>query len=474
MFQTHTLPATIPTLREWNSGQDTFVLTPSSRLIVTTEEFLSAAQTAQQDLHRLIARALPIVTGGEPEDGDIVLAPAGADPTLGSEGYSLDIARHVEIKAHTASGVFYGLQTIQQLLQQDPAHGQLPAGTARDYPAFVHRALMLDLARKYWSVDYLKALMRTMARFKLNMLHLHFNDWNAFRLQSEQYPGLAAKLSYSKADLAELQAAADQYHIMLIPEIDLPAHATAITRYDPTLALTCDCMSRSRWPGGELGGWTINYADPTARQWMKNLLHEFVPLFSSPQFHIGCDEVPDGDLPATCPELVTYARAQGYPYPGDVLVEWINEANELVRSYGKLSQLWAWWERTPHSLEPDRDIIVNSWVEKQEPDQFLEAGYQVVCTREDTHYITPTLGLQPDNKYLYDLWKPNPHPNVLGYKLCVWADNMENCSDAFFTPLLKHPLAILSERLWAGDTPSRPLSAFLDLLNTGFKESLDW
>jgi hexosaminidase len=261
---------------------------------------------------------------------------------------------------------------------------------------------------------------------------------------------------------------------MLIPEIDLPAHATAITQYDPSLALTCDVMSRSRWPGGELGGWTINYADPAARQWMRNLLHEFVPLFSGPQFHIGCDEVPDGDLPAACPELVAYAREQGYPYPGDVLVEWINEANELVKSYGKRSQLWAWWERCPHSLEPDRDIIVNSWVEKQEPDQFLEAGYQVVCTREDTHYITPTLGLQPDDNYLYDLWNPNPHPNVLGYKICVWADNMETRPDSFFTPLLRHPLAILAERIWAGGTPARSLPTFQELLETGLKEALEW
>ncbi len=471
MLQIHTLPATIPALREWNGGPHHCVLTSSSRLIVQTDDLLPVAQTVQPDLARAAAQALPVVIGAAPDDGDILLTLTGADPVLGRQGYRLEIDGHVTIAAPTASGVFYGLQTVLQMVQHSP---ELPGGTARDYPAFVQRALMLDLARRYWAVDYLKSLMCTMARFKLNVLHLHFNDWNAFRLQSDQYPGLAAELSYSKADLADLQATADRYQIMLVPEIDLPAHATAITQYDPTLALTCDVMSRSRWPGGELGGWTINYADPAARQWMKNLLHEFVPLFSGPQFHIGCDEVPDGDLPAACPELVAYARAQGYPYPGDVLVEWINEANALVRSYGKQSQLWAWWERSPHHLEPDPDIIVNSWVEGQEPDQFLEAGYQVVCTREDTHYVTPTLGLQPDDNYLYERWTPNPHPNVLGYKVCVWADNMENHPDAFFNPLLRHPLAILAERTWTGGTPARSLAAFLDLLETRFKESLAW
>ncbi len=461
----HTIPATIPALREWRCGEQDCVLTPDSRLIVAAAELMPVAQTVQQDLQPLLTYALPVVHGDKPQTGDILLTLNGADPALGRQGYQLDIARHVTLTGQTATGVFYGLQTIRQLLQQNPTHYHLPGGTARDWPVFGHRSLMVDLARKYWAVDYLKNLMRIMAELKLNMLHLHFNDWNAFRLQSERYPGLAAEQSYSKQDLVELQQTADAYQITLIPEIDLPAHATAITQYNPALALECECMSYSRWPGGDLGGWTINYADPAARQWMKDLLHEFIPLFSGPYFHIGSDEVPDGDLPSACPELVAYAQSQGYPYPGDVLVEWLNEANKLVKSYGKQTQLWTWWERSPHRLQPDRDIIVVPWVEKQEPDYFLEAGYQVVCTREDTHYISPMHDRLPDDNYLYNKWRLNPHPNVLGYKLCLWTNKMEDYPDTHFDSLLRNPLAILAERTWASNTPVRPLDTFLELLD---------
>jgi N-acetyl-beta-hexosaminidase len=467
---THTIPATIPALREWVGGQDNCVLTPSSRLIVGTGDLMPVAQTVQKDLQRLVAHALPVVSGGEPEDGDIFLTLIGADTTLGSQGYSLDITSHVKIRANTASGVFYGLQTVGQLLQQDPAHCYLPGGMGQDYPAFAQRGLMLDVGRKYWSVDYLKALMRTMAWLKLNVLHLHFNDWSAFRLRSERYPGLAAELSYSQTDLAELQATANQYHITLVPEIDLPAHATVITRYNPALAFACDCMSRSRWPGGESGGWTINYADPAARQWMKDLLHEFIPLLDSPYFHIGCDEVPERDKLAECPELAAYARTQGYPHPGDVLVEWINQVNELVKSYGKQTQIWNWWERSPHSIEPARDIIINVWANRGTAERLLQAGYQVINSPEDTHYVTPGLALSPEREYLYQTWDLDIHPNMLGYKICVWADKVEDKPEAFFEDHLRQPRAILAERTWTGDAPIKPLPAFLDLLDTLLKD----
>jgi hexosaminidase len=285
-------------------------------------------------------------------------------------------------------------------------------------------------------------------------------------LHSDLHPGLAAKQAYCRADLAQLQAWADQYHITLVPEIDLPSHATAITRYDPTLAFPCKAMSYGRWKGGERGGWTVNFADPYACQWMKDLLSEFIPLFTGPYFHIGTDEVPDGDAPTQCPELVQYAQKCGYPHAGDVFVEWINEMNEFVRSFGKQMQLWSWWERSPHSIWPDKNIIVNAWVTAGDSHIFLDAGYPVIHTAEDTLYLTPTLDLFPNESYLYNEWILSDHPNSLGYKICVWADQAEGQSDSFFEAHLRRPRAILAERTWHGGTPSRSLGAFLDLVDT--------
>jgi hexosaminidase len=467
MITINDVPPTIPGLREWIGEKERYVLADTSRLVVDVTyaaDLLGTARTFQEDLQRITSLALPLVQAPEPRNGDVFLTLDNADADIGNQGYILDIADYVIIRASTATAVFYGTQSVLQILHQDPTHRHLPRGMARDYPQFPQRAIMLDAGRRHWQVDYLRETIRRMAWLKLNVLHLHFNDWHAFRLASDRYPGLAPEKAYGKDDVANLQAWANQYHVTLVPEIDLPAHATAIIRYEPSLAFACESMSKSRWPGGELGSWTIDYTDPRARQWMKELLNEFIPLFDGPYVHIGADEVPEREKLDECRQLTAYAKSKGYAYPGDVLVKWINEMNELVKSHGKQMQIWNWWERSPHSINPDSDIVVNVWVGAGESGQFLDAGYQVINSPEDTHYVSPGLDLLPQPEYLYERWNPSPHPNMLGYKICVWADNVENEPDEFFETRLCQPRAILAERTWCDGVPTRPLNEFLGLL----------
>lgn len=463
------IPSTLPSLREWTGRTGQYALPDAARLVVDetyAAELLPTAQIFQEDLQRVTSLHPDITIAPDPDQADIFMSLAHADDALGDQGYLLDIADRVTVRANTATGVFYGAQTILQILRQAPDRRSLPKGRARDYPQFSHRSLMLDVGRKYWEMDYIHNLMKNMARLKLNELHLHLTDAFAFRLESEQHPKLTADKAYSKADIAQLQAWADQYHIILTPEIDLPAHSVVINRYNPRLAFTCDSMAYGRWAEAQEGNWTINYADPYARQWIKDLLSEYIPLFAGPFFHIGTDEVPDDDAPEKCPELVQYAQQKGYPHAGDVLVEWINEMNEFVHSFGKQMQIWSWWERSPHSIWPDRNIIVNAWVAAGDSQVFLDAGYPVIHTAEDTLYLTPTLALFPNESYLYNEWTLSDHPNSLGYKICVWADGAGGQSDSFFEAHLRRPRAILAERTWHGGAPSQSLGAFLDLADT--------
>ena len=462
-------PLVIPGLREWTGQVGRYAITPETRLLVHQKyapDLNACAETLQQEAQHTMGFLLPIERAAESEPGSIFLSLDLEDAQTGDQGYSLEIADRVTLRANAATGVFYGGQTILQLLRQAPDRCSLPQGQARDWPRYTYRGLMLDLGRKYWEMDYLHDLMRTMARLKLNELHLHLTDAFAFRLESEQHPKLTADKAYSKADIAQLQAWADQYHIILTPEIDLPAHSVVINQYNPRLAFTCPSMAYGRWAEAKSGNWTINYADPYARQWIRELLSEFIPLFTGPHFHIGTDELPDGDAPSECQELLQYAKSKAYPHAGDVLVEWINEMNEFVRSFGKQMQLWSWWERSPHSIWPDRNIIVNAWVAAGDSHIFLDAGYPVIHTAEDTLYLTPTLDLFPNESYLYNEWILSDHPNSLGYKICVWADEAEGQSDDFFEAHLRRPRAILAERTWHGGTPSQSLGAFLDLVDT--------
>lgn len=452
----------IPGLQEYIARQGTLELSPNCRLVVPLKDETSLIETLQimqAEFSEATGNSFEIRVGNEFQPGDIVCA---ITPEIieHPQGYILDIDDCVMIKAKTPTGVFYGLQTLRQLLFENPT--RLPECKITDFPHYEQRGIMLDAGRKFWSMSYLHNLMQSMARVKLNTLHLHLTDWTAFRLQSDQNPGLAAEDSYSKADIVQLQVWADQYHITLVPEIDLPGHATAITRYKPSLGFTCDGMSYGRWPGGEHGGWTINFMDPKARQWMKDLISEFIPLFTGPFFHLGTDEIPDGDELSRCPEIVQYARERGYPEAGDVFVEWINEMNTLIRSFGKEMQIWSWWDRLPHSINPDKNIVINSWVEDGASTEFLEAGYPIVHSSETALYLTPGLDLFPNQEYLYHDWTLSEHPKSLGYKICVWADNKTGHSDEFFENLLQEPRTILAARTWNVTPPTRSLADFLD------------
>lgn len=132
-----------------------------------------------------------------------------------------------------------------------------------------------------------------------------------------------SRLVVDTAHAADLLNTANTFQT-LVPEIDLPAHATTITSYDPTLAFDCESMSYARWPGGDLGGWTIDYADPKARQWMKDLMNEFTLLFDGPYFHIGTDKVPEREKLDACRQLIFRSPVAPAPrdFGGENLVWW--------------------------------------------------------------------------------------------------------------------------------------------------------
>ena len=114
------------------------------------------------------------------------------------------------------------MQSLLQLFAQDR---NLQRGSIRDFPRFGERGFMIDAGRQYFEIAYIESLIRKLAWMKMNFIHLHFTEWQAFRLKSDLFPGLAPEQSYSKEDIRRIQEYAATYHIMVVPEIDLPAHA---------------------------------------------------------------------------------------------------------------------------------------------------------------------------------------------------------------------------------------------------------
>jgi Glycosyl hydrolase family 20, catalytic domain/Glycosyl hydrolase family 20, domain 2/NPCBM-associated, NEW3 domain of alpha-galactosidase len=440
-------PDVVPSVREWSGGSGSFQLGPGSRIVVDSGALVDEANLLRDDLAATAGYELQVVTGKGAKDGDLLLSDRGAPAELGREGYVLVIGGRVELRGGTDAGVFYGAQTVLQMLRSRQGHRTLPRGEVRDWPRFRERGYMLDAGRKFWSPDYVVQTIREMAYLKLNTLQLHLSDNNAFRLVSDRFPYLAAPESYTKADIRRFEAAARSYHVTIIPEIEMPGHAGAILKVRPDLGLDCQNF-----------GTTLDVTRPEVRDFTRALIDEFAPLFSGHEFHIATDEYPRGIQQQDCAPLVRYAQERGFGSTADVFVDFINEMNTVVRSHGKQMVIWNWWDvdQDP-TIAPDKTIKVEAWTtaatgpgQEHSAQHYLDLGYEVAASPSDTLYVTPGSRLLPNPKFLYEEWEPLEHPRLDGYQISVWADDAITQPDSSFDTHLRRPREAMADRVWGG------------------------
>jgi len=467
-------PNVLPKVQEWNAEKGYYKLSNTSRIVCSKAnyELLKADLIQFQSDMQLLSGKKLYIAHDQPRKNDLFFSLEPNDKKTGSEGYTMDIDAFITTKASTVHGVFYGMQTLLQLTKQNE---RIKKGSITDYPLVAERGFMIDCGRKYFEIDYIENLIRQLAWMKINFIHLHFTEWNGFRLKSELFPGLASEKAYSKQDIRRIQDYAAKYHVTVVPEIDVPAHSTAITDYNPYLGFKCHSMRYAeKWQGDEANkqgkAWALDVTRPEVKSWLRALLDEWIPLFDGPYFHIGGDEWQYDREKLQCPEFVEATAAKGYKYPGDLYVEWINEMNEQVKSYGKTTQIWNWWNFSPNeeqqnktSIHPDKDIIVNVWNHPRQK-EILDAGYKTILTSEEgpeALYVTPFDGTgdkKPgdygvfQSKRIYEEWIPNTHPNVNGFKVCLWTNKAEDKADEWFNQFYELPLAVFAEKTWSKNT----------------------
>jgi len=209
----------------------------------------------------------------------------------GRSGYQLSVdPDRITISAPSRAGVFYGIQTLRQLLRDGSF---VPAQEIRDSAAFQWRGYMVDVARNYQSPALLKQQIDQMAAYKLNVFHMHLTEDIAWRLQIKQYPQLTSPenmlrnkgMYYTEAELKDLIAYCKERHIRFLPEIDMPGHSDAFKR-----AMGVDMQSDS--------GMVI----------LKNILKEFCETYDVDYIHIGADEVKIKNL-KFIPEMTAFLRS---------------------------------------------------------------------------------------------------------------------------------------------------------------------
>ena len=231
------------------------------------------------------------------------------------EGYRIDIsARRAQLSAGDDAGLFYGLQTLLQLADE---RGNLPCVSIEDHPRYRYRGLHLDVCRHFFPVRFIKHYLDWMASCKLNTFHWHLTDDQGWRIEIKRYPRLTEIGGYrtrtqiggfhedpityeqgryggyyTQDEIREVVAYAAKRHIAVIPEIEMPCHATAALAAYPELA--CGHGPKSFETSGRWGVLDDVFCPGKEQtfEFLEGMLDEVLELFPSKLIHIGGDECP--------------------------------------------------------------------------------------------------------------------------------------------------------------------------------------
>lgn len=428
----------------------TFALTAATDVYVEpgTVELMSIGQHLADKLAPATGHRIKVLetTGPPPANGHIYLTTAGGDPALREEGYELTVAQDlVTLVAHQPTGLFRGLQTIRQLLPPSienstvqPGPWEMATGTIRDYPRFVWRGTMLDVARHFFRVDDVKRCIDLMAYYKLNRFHMHLSDDQGWRLAINSWPNLATYGGstqvgggsggyYTQAEYAEIVAYAQSRYITVVPEIDMPGHTNAaLASY---AELNCDGKAPPLHTGTEVGFSSLCIGKEITFAFVEDVIREIAALTPGPYLHVGGDETHS-------------TSAVDY-------VQFIDRVQAIVQAHGK--QMVGWEEIAQSDLLPTS--VAQHWHSDQAR-KAAQQGAKVIMSPASRTYLdmkydpsTP-LGLNwagtIDVKEAYT-WDPATQvtgvseSDVLGVEAPLWSETLQTIEDVEFMAFPRLP-----------------------------------
>jgi hexosaminidase len=289
-------------------------------------------------LRRSTGFALPVsdAPSTTPTDG-ISLLLTGAGTAVGDQGYLLNAsAATVVIRANKVAGLFGGVQTLRQLLpaKVESATAQagpwtVPGANITDYPRFVHRGAMLDVARHFHPVAAVKRYLDQLALYKVNYFHWHLSDDQGWRIVIDSWPRLTtvggstqvgggAGGFYTKAQYQDVVAYAATRGITVIPEIDLPGHTNAaLASY---AELNCNGVAPGLRTDTAVGYSSLCVNKDITYQFIDDVVREIAAITPGPYFHLGGDEA----------SATSDADYQAF----------MNKALPIVKKYGKQAMGW--------------------------------------------------------------------------------------------------------------------------------------
>ncbi len=347
-------------------------------------------------------------------------APAPELPTLGEdESYTLDVtAGGARLTAPTTTGVLRGFETFAQLIAPGSDGFEVPAVHIEDRPRFPWRGMMMDVSRHWMPVEVVERNLDAMAAVKLNVFHWHLSDDQGFRVQSKLFPKLQQFGSdgnfYTQDQIREVVAYARARGIRVIPEFDLPGHATSWVVGMPELAAAPGPYQIERKWG--IFAPVLNAASDRTYAFLDAFIGEMAGLFPDPYFHIGGDEVEDAQAKTLQPRFNQRVQA-------------------LLTRHGKT--MVGWDEVLAPGLAPG--TLVQSWRGPEALAETARKGYRgILSYGYYLNYLLPA-----STHYAVD---PGDAEGILGGEACMWAEYVSaETVDAVIWPRM----AAIAERFWS-------------------------
>ena len=348
-------------------------------------------EMTQSDGMFKVSQAMLVGAGSASNKVNFRVDPNATD--IPDEGYQLEIDKAgVRLTAKTETGLFYGKQTLLQLLTPNG----LPYVKINDQPRFPYRGLHLDVSRHFFDKEEVKKLMNVMSYYKLNTLHLHLTDAGGWRLQIDKYPKLTQEGAfrtqsdwrewwdngkdrqylkegtegayggyYTKDDIRDMLAYAAEKHITIIPEIEFPAHSDEVFVAYPELC----CAGKSHTSGDFCIG------NPKTFEFMENVLTEVIELFPSEYIHIGGDEAGKNTW-KTCPKCQALMKKEKLANVDELQSYMIRKAEKFLNSKGR--RLIGWDEILEGGLAPEATVM--SWRGEAAGFKSARMGHDVIMT----------------------------------------------------------------------------------------------
>ncbi len=357
------------------------------------------------------------------------------DTSLGTEGYILHVTpERVEVSANTANGLFYGVQTLLQLMPPEieserPARQVdwlVPCVRIRDYPRFPWRGLLLDVSRHFFTKEELLAYIDQMARYKLNIFHIHLSDDQGWRLQIKRYPKLTDVGAwrvprtgswwsfdppqpgekstyggfYTQDDVREIVHYAAERSVTIVPEIDVPGHSLAALASYPELS--CEGGPFDVNPGSKFYNEITNVlcaGKEEVFEFLDGVMTEVADLFPGRYIHMGGDEATKKFWKA-CPRCQACMKEHHLQSEEELQSYFVKRLEKIIESKGK--QLIGWDEILEGGLSPNATVM--SWRGTAGGIKAAQMKHPVIMT--------------PLPEYYLDLFQGDPVSEPETYGMC--------------------------------------------------------